>query len=65
MPQTARIQDLTNTAAETLQNAFVECRQPNTEGFILAALALVAEIQDELKNINLQKEHNRKTCHSC
>ena len=64
MQQTARIQDLTNTAAETLQHAFVECRQPTTEGFILAALALVAEIQDELRNIRVPEQH-RETCHSC
>lgn len=53
MPQTAKIHNLTNTAVEALQHAFVECRQESAEGFILAALALVAEIQDELRNSGL------------
>lgn len=64
MPQATKLHNLTNTAVEALQLAFVECRQASAEGFILAALALVAELQDELKNTGLSGGCG-KTCASC
>ncbi|SNB47149.1 hypothetical protein [Geobacter sp. DSM 9736] len=48
MQKAPKLHDLTENAVEALQLALVECRQATTEGLILAALALVAQMQHEL-----------------
>jgi hypothetical protein len=47
MERANKLQDLSNTAVEALQLALIECREASTEGLILAALALVAQMQHE------------------
>ena len=48
MQETAKLQQLSATAVEALKLALHECQQMTTGGFILAALAVVAQIQEEL-----------------
>jgi hypothetical protein len=47
------LQQLTNTAIETLQRAFLESHHAPVEGLILSALVTVKQVQEEL---GLQKD---------
>ena len=48
MQKAANLQQLSATAVEALKLALYECQQSTTGGFILAALAVVTQIQEEL-----------------
>jgi hypothetical protein len=50
--QDNNLPQLTSTAIETLQQAFVQCSHGPTEGLILAALVKIKQVHDALNSIN-------------
>lgn len=48
MQKKEKLEELTTTAVEALKMALEDCQHTTTGGFILAALALVAQVRDEL-----------------
>lgn len=64
MQNATKLQDLANTAFEALKFAVDDCSEPTTGGFILAALALVSQIRDELggQDMSCRRQNAGELC---